>query len=68
MDENIVHPLRLHPDILLELEGSLLLCNTGMTHQSGEIHKDQKSQFENPKVKSFVKKNVDYLIKLEINY
>ena len=64
MDENIVHPLRLHPDILLELEESLLLCNTGMTHQSGEIHKDQKSQFENPKVKSFVKKNVNLSYKI----
>ncbi|MFQ5787450.1 MAG: CBS domain-containing protein, partial [Thermodesulfobacteriota bacterium] len=28
MEQNIVHPLRIHPDVLLELEESLILCDT----------------------------------------
>ena len=42
-DQNIIHPLRIHSDTLLELEESLVLCNTGITHDSGEIHQDRKS-------------------------
>src|SRR3546814_1394996 len=36
MDQNIVHPLRIHPDILLELEESLILCDTGISHNRSE--------------------------------
>jgi D-glycero-alpha-D-manno-heptose-7-phosphate kinase len=41
MDQNIVHPLRIHPDTLLELEECLVLCDTGTTHDSSDIHNDQ---------------------------
>lgn len=41
MDQNIVHPLRIPPDTLLELEECLVLCDTGTTHDSGDIHSDQ---------------------------
>jgi D-glycero-alpha-D-manno-heptose-7-phosphate kinase len=46
MDQNIVHPLRIHPDILLELEASLILCDTGTAHDSGDIHEDQRLQMK----------------------
>ncbi|MFL6601402.1 MAG: CBS domain-containing protein [Steroidobacteraceae bacterium] len=46
MDQNIVHPLRIHPDILLELEASLILCDTGGRHESGDIHADQRQQMQ----------------------
>src|SRR3546814_15872781 len=46
MDQNIVHPLRIHPDILLELEESLILCDTGISHNSGDINEDQRRQIQ----------------------
>ena len=59
MDQNIVHPLRIAPDILLELEESLILCDTGIGHQSGEIHLDQKQQMQQGEVRQFVQANVE---------
>ena len=41
-DENIVNPLRISDDIVNELEDSLILCYSGITHNSGNIHNDQK--------------------------
>ena len=38
MDQNIVHPLRIQPEILLELEESFVLCDTRTPHNSREIH------------------------------
>jgi len=58
MDQNIVHPLRIHPDTLLELEECLILCDTGTTHDSGNIHKDQRQQMEVPHVRDMVETNV----------
>jgi D-glycero-alpha-D-manno-heptose-7-phosphate kinase len=58
MDQNIVHPLRIHPNILLELEESLLLCDTVTTHDSGEIHQDQRQQVASVNVRSMVETNV----------
>ena len=59
MDQNIVHPLRIHVDTLLELEESLILCDTGIPHDSGDIHQDQRSQMQRPNVLQQVKKNVE---------
>jgi len=59
MAQNIVHPLRLSHDILLELEESLILCDTGIGHQSGEIHLDQKQQMQQEEVKAYVQANVE---------
>lgn len=36
-DRVIVNPLRIAPDVLNELHGSLLLCHTGITRKSGGI-------------------------------
>ena len=58
MDQNIVHPLRIHDDILLELEESLILCNTGISHNSGSIHKNQRREMKQKEIKKHVQANV----------
>ena len=58
MEQNIVHPLRIHPDILLELEESLILCDTGLVHDSGKIHEDQKRQMEDHMIRQLVENNI----------
>jgi D-glycero-alpha-D-manno-heptose-7-phosphate kinase len=58
MDQNIVHPLRIHPDTLLELEECLILCDTGTTHDSGDIHQDQRQQMAAVHVRDMVETNV----------
>ena len=59
MDQNIVHPLRIHADTLLELEESLILCDTGTTHDSGDIHQDQRRQMEQDDIRKLVQANVE---------
>lgn len=59
MDQNIVHPLRIHPDTLLELEESLILCDTGTTHDSGNIHQDQRRQMQQEGIRQQVQTNVE---------
>jgi D-glycero-alpha-D-manno-heptose-7-phosphate kinase len=58
-DQNLVHPLRIHPDVLIELEESLLLCDTGIQHDSGEIHQDQRQQLERGEVQQRLRENVE---------
>ena len=38
---NLIHPIKLKPNIIRELEESLVLCDTGKKHHSGSIHLDQ---------------------------
>jgi D-glycero-alpha-D-manno-heptose-7-phosphate kinase len=57
--ENIVNPIRIHPDIVLELEESLILCDTGISHHSGNIHENQKTTMGSESVREMVKQNVD---------
>lgn len=59
MDRNIVHPLRIQPDVLLELEESLLLCDTKTTHDSGDIHNDQRLRMTQQDVRRQVQANVE---------
>ena len=59
MEQNIVHPLRIHTDTLLELEESLILCDTGTTHDSGNIHQDQRQQMQKENIRKQVKTNVE---------
>jgi D-glycero-alpha-D-manno-heptose-7-phosphate kinase len=59
MDQNVVHPLRIHPDILSELEESLILCDTGIMHDSGTIHRDQSHKLESSKIVKLVERNVE---------
>ena len=42
-EQNTIVPLRLEPNIIAELEESLVLCYTGSNHDSGSIHRDQKA-------------------------
>lgn len=58
MDQNIVHPLRIHPDTLLELEECLVLCDTGTAHDSGDIHTDQRKQMASSQIRESVEFNV----------
>ncbi|GAA0366770.1 CBS domain-containing protein [Bowmanella denitrificans] len=59
MEQNIVHPLRIHPDVLCELEENLLLCDSNLEHDSGEVHEDQRRQMQNEHVNDKVKQNVE---------
>ncbi|MDA9533754.1 sugar kinase [Bradyrhizobium sp. CCBAU 25338] len=45
-DQNTIVPLRLDPNIIAELEESLVLCYAGSGRDSGAIHRDQKAQHE----------------------
>jgi len=72
--ENIVNPIRIHPDIVLELEESLVLCDTGIAHHSGNIHDNQKLTMSSESVKEMVQANVDltyetrnFLLRGELN-
>ncbi len=58
MDQNIVHPLRIHHNTLLELEECLVLCDTGTKHDSGDIHHDQRQQMAAAHVRNMVATNV----------
>ena len=58
-DKNIIHPLRIQKSTKLELEENLILCNTGISHNSGTIHNDQKENMQNEDIESLVKNNVD---------
>ena len=57
--QNIIHPLRIDKEIINELEESLILCDTGKGHDSGEIHEDQRSMLNNKSIKSFISENVE---------
>jgi len=56
--DNIVQPIRIHPDILMELEESLVLCDTAIAHNSGDIHVDQKETMSSDSIRKRVKENV----------
>jgi D-glycero-alpha-D-manno-heptose-7-phosphate kinase len=58
-NQNIIHPIRIPNDVLLELEESLILCYTGTNHDSGNIHEDQKEQTKSIHVKERIQSNVD---------
>ena len=58
MEQNIVHPLRVHPDTLLELEECLVLCDTGTAHDSGDIHQDQRQQMASADVRAIMETSV----------
>jgi D-glycero-alpha-D-manno-heptose-7-phosphate kinase len=59
MDQNIVHPLRLNLNVISELEESLVLCFTGLKHNSGHIHSDQKKIAKKKNLRNDIRKSVD---------
>jgi len=54
---NLIHPIKLKPNIVRELEESLILCDTGMKHNSGDIHDDQSKNLSKENIINQVKKN-----------
>ncbi|MER2492172.1 CBS domain-containing protein [Catenovulum sediminis] len=58
MEQNIVHPLRIPPDVLLELEECLVLCDSAISHNSGDIHDHQKLSMGQQVVAEKVEENV----------
>lgn len=58
-DRNTIHPLRIQNSTKLELEENLILCDTGISHNSGSIHEDQKQSMKNKDIDTLVKKNVE---------
>lgn len=67
MEQNIVHPLRVNRDILLELEECLVLCDSNQTHDSGAIHQDQRQQMSKADIQDKVKQNVELTYRMR-NY
>jgi D-glycero-alpha-D-manno-heptose-7-phosphate kinase len=57
-DQNIISPLLINPDVCLELEESLILCDTGIAHHSGKIHHEQKQTMLEKSIKKMVAENV----------
>ena len=64
-DSNIIHPLRIQRSTKLELEENLILCDTGISHNSGNIHNDQKENMKKHDVDGLVKNNVDLTYKIK---
>jgi D-glycero-alpha-D-manno-heptose-7-phosphate kinase len=58
-DKNVIQPLRIKSDILLELEESLVLCYTNSNHNSGEIHEDQRRQSAKEEIHEHLVNNVN---------
>ena len=67
MDKNIIHPLRIDKNTLAELEECLILCDTGIAHESGQIHLDQEQNMSEAEVKKFVDKNVELSYEIRDN-
>lgn len=65
--QNLVHPLRIKDDILLELEESLVLCDTGVNHDSGDIHANQKIEMQESSIQERVKTNVELTFEIRNN-
>lgn len=63
-EENLIHPIRLHSDTLLELEESLILCDTGVPHHSGDIHISQRATMNSEEIRNNVRINVELTYKI----
>jgi D-glycero-alpha-D-manno-heptose-7-phosphate kinase len=61
---NLVHPIRLEESIVNELEECLILCDTQIPHESGRIHTEQRSEFDNGKKAGELKDVVDLCRKM----
>ena len=64
-NQNIIHPLRMPEDAIRELEESLILCYTGLIHDSGKIHSDQSKQTKLTITKDKIQKNVKLTYKIK---
>ncbi len=64
-DENIVNSLRINEDIKNELEDTLVLCHSGINHDSNEIHKDQRTQMDNEQQKKYAELSKDLSLQMK---
>jgi D-glycero-alpha-D-manno-heptose-7-phosphate kinase len=72
-NRNLVHPIRLDPEISSELEECLLLCDTMIKHDSGKLHQGQKKEYFEEDRQAYFRDMVDisqkmhrYLIRGEL--
>jgi D-glycero-alpha-D-manno-heptose-7-phosphate kinase len=65
-NENIINPLRISQDILNELEDSLILCYSGISHNSGDIHTNQKDNMNKNQEFASIAKDIAYEMKNKI--
>ncbi len=56
--KNLIHPLRIKKETLLELENNIILCYTQTNHTDDNIHRTQKSNTSNQKIIDNIKANV----------
>ena len=61
---NIIHSMKIRPSVLMELEESLVLFNTGKTRDSNVIHASQKTVMQSDEIKKYVSENVSISYKL----
>ena len=62
-DENIINPLRISEEILNELEDSLVLCYSGINHNSSDIHDNQKEKMNDEKEFAQIAKDIAHQMK-----
>lgn len=65
-NENVINPLRISEDILNELEDSLILCYSGVNHNSGDIHDNQKDNMMREKEFAKIAKDIAYEMKTRL--
>ena len=56
--KNLIHPLRIKKETLLELENNIILCYTKTNHTDDNIHRTQKSNTSNQEIIDNIKANV----------
>ncbi len=57
--KNLVHAIRMEPATLNELEECLILCDSGIEHDSGALHEKQRTTFSQENMTSHVTQMVD---------
>ena len=62
-NENIINPLRISDNILNELEDSLILCYSGLNHNSWAIHDNQKENMHANEEFAKIAKDIAYKMK-----
>lgn len=63
-EKNLVHAIRMEPATLNELEECLILCDTQIKHDSGELHTKQRESFSHQDKAGNVEEMVDLCRKM----
>lgn len=62
-NQNLIHPLRIKKQTLLELENNIILCYSNSTHKDDNIHRTQKSNTSSESIIQNIQKNVELCYK-----